>query len=45
MPSGAAFRLFRHLKMIELVETKGKTEYYRLTGNKPPDGNLDKFFK
>lgn len=45
MPSGAAFRLFRHLNMIELVETKGKTEYYKLTGTEPSRDNLDKFFK
>lgn len=44
MPSGAAFRLFRELKLIELVETKGKSEFYRLTGNQPKRGNLDTFF-
>lgn len=44
IPSGAAFRLFRELKLIELVETKGKTEFYRLTGKKPSRANLDQFF-
>jgi len=44
IPSGAAFRLFRELKLIELVETKGKSEFYRLTGKKPSRDNLDQFF-
>jgi hypothetical protein len=45
IPSGAAFRLFRELKLIELVQTKGKTEFYRLTGKKPTRANLDQFFQ
>jgi len=44
MPFGAAFRLFKHLKLIELVETKGKSEFYKLTGTEPNRDNLDEFF-
>jgi hypothetical protein len=45
IPSGAAFRLFKKLGLIELVETKGKTEYYRLTSAKPEKRNLDRFIQ
>jgi hypothetical protein len=44
MPSGAAFRLFRYLKMIDIVDTKGKSEFYKITGKEPNRDNLDKFF-
>lgn len=40
-PSGAAFRLFQRLNLIQLFEDRGNKEVWRLSGLRPKITNLD----